>query len=196
MKHLYLILIPTLSVGVLLAQAPSAPQAGDAKPSEPPAIRSFDPAAMDTSVDPCVDFYQYACGNWMKSNPIPADQTRWARSFSQLRERDQYLLWKDLNAAADDPKTPLQKQYGDFFAACMDTATAEKKGLTPIEPSWAAIAKLSDPKQLAGLISDLENHGTPDGFFNFGVGVDEKDSTKQIAELRQAACHCPTGSTT
>jgi len=191
MKHLYLILIPTLSVGVLLAQAPSAPQAGDARPSEPPAIRSFDPAAMDTTVDPCVDFYQYACGHWMKNNPIPADQTRWARSFSELRERDQYLLWKDLSAAADDPKTPLQKQYGDFFAACMDTAAAEKKGLTPIEPSWSAIAELSDPKQLAGLISDLENHGTPDGFFNFGVGVDEKDSTKQIAELRQGGLSLP-----
>jgi putative endopeptidase len=184
MKHLYLILIPTLSAGVLLAQAPGAPQVGDAKPSEPPAIRSFDPAAMDTTVDPCVDFYQYACGHWVKDNPIPADQTRWARSFSQLRERDQYLLWKDLNAAADDPKTPLQKQYGDFFAACMDTATAEKKGLTPIE-------KLSDPKQLAGLLGDLENHGTPDGFFNFGVGVDEKDSTKQIAELRQGGLSLP-----
>jgi putative endopeptidase len=180
-----------LTAGTALAQAPAAPPADASKPTPPPIIKSFDLTAIDKTADPCTDFYQYACGNWVKNNPIPADQVRWARSFSLLRERNRYLLWQDLDAAAKDPKTPLQKQYGDFYAACMDTDVVEKKALTPIQPAFAAIDRLSDAKQLPALLSQLENHGTPDGFFNFDVGQDDKDSSQQIAQLFQGGLSLP-----
>ncbi|MGH9600160.1 MAG: M13 family peptidase, partial [Terracidiphilus sp.] len=191
MKLLRYVAFVLLAAGTVLTQAAAAQQADDSTPTAPPAVKSFDPAAIDKTVDPCVNFYQYACGNWIKSNPVPADQVRWLRSFSTVAERNRYLLWKDLDAAAKDPRTPLQRQYGDFYAACMDTAAVDKAGLTPIEPAWAAIARLNDPKQLAGLLSDLENHGTPDGFFDFGVGQDEKNSSQQIAELFQGGLSLP-----
>jgi len=138
-----------------------------------------------------VDFYQYACGNWMKENPIPSDQTTWTRSFSLLLLRNQYLLWKELDAAAAAPKTPLEKQYGDFYASCMDTGAIEKLGLAPIESSWKQIDRLKSTGEIPALLTWLENRGTPDGFFEFDVTQDEKDSSKQIAEADQGGLSLP-----
>jgi putative endopeptidase len=191
MKSFRVLPLLALSAATVWAQAPEVSQSLSAPTSEPPAIKSFDVSAMDLTADPCTDFYQYVCGNWIKNNPVPSDQVIWARSFSELVERNRYLLWQELDAAAKDPKTPLQKQYGDFFAACMDTDTVEKLGLAPILSSWSEIDGLKSAKEIPALLSELENQGTPDGFFGFGVGVDEKDSTKQIAQLHQGGLSLP-----
>src|SRR5271170_3312078 len=116
----------------------------DAAPAPPKSVRSLDLTAIDKTADPCTDFYQYACGNWIKDNPVPGDQTRWARSFSMLQERNRYLLWQELDAAAKDPKTALQKKYGDFYASCMNTALVDKEGLAPLAPAFKEIDGFSD----------------------------------------------------
>jgi len=188
-----------LAAGTALAQAPAEPAAAPlpisqdvtSKPTPPPETKSFDVSAMDTTVDPCVDFYQYACGSWTKNNPIPSDQTRWARSFSQLLLRNQYLLWKNLESAASAPDSALQKQYGNFYASCMDTSTIEKLGLEPIMGTWNQIATLKNTHEISALLSWLENRGTPDGFFEFGVSLDQKDSSQQIAEVDQGGISLP-----
>jgi putative endopeptidase len=182
-----------LTIGTALAQTSAAVSPADegAQPTPPPAIRSFDLAAMDTTADPCADFYRYACGNWVKNNPIPSDQTRWARSFSLLQERNRYLLWQELDAAAKDPKTPLEKQYGDFYAACMNTDLVEQKGLTPLEHAFHQIDGLDSPQQVATLMGALEEEGAPAPLFRFGVGQDEKDSSKQIAQIIQGGLSLP-----
>jgi putative endopeptidase len=182
-------LAPVVLVAVSAAW-PQAP-ADQAQPAPPPAVKSFDLTAIDKTVDPCTDFYQYACGSWIKSNPIPSDQTVWARSFSLVSERNRYLLWQELESAAKGPKTALEKQYGDFYAACMDTATIDKKGVTPLQPAFDRVATLSSPSQFPALLADLENHGTPDGFFSFSVGQDDKDSSRQIAMIYQGGISLP-----
>jgi putative endopeptidase len=178
-----------LAAASAIAQAPSASSAS--KPTVPATSRSFDAAAIDKTADPCTDFYQYSCGNWIKSNPIPSDQVRWARSFSVLGERNRYLLWQELDAAATNPKTPLEKQYGDYFASCMNTGLVEEKGLKPLETAFKQIDELKNTHKLGTLMGELEAEGSDAPLFSFGVEQDAKDSTKQIAGIGQAGLSLP-----
>jgi putative endopeptidase len=165
--------------------------ADDAAPAPPKSVGSLDLSAIDKTADPCTDFYQYACGNWVKDNPVPADQTRWARSFSMLGERNRYLLWQELDAAAKAPKTPLETKYGNYFAACMNTDLVQTKGLSPLEPAFKEIDAFSDPKKIAGLMGELLESGNAAPLFQFGVAQDEKDSSKQIAQTTQGGLSLP-----
>lgn len=179
-----------LGVGVVCAPFYAAAQEDAQQPTPPPTMRSFDASAIDKTADPCTDFYQYACGNWVKHNPIPSDQVRWG-TFSILQERNRYLLWKELDAAAKNPKTPLEKQYGNFYAACMNTDLVEKDGLTPLKPALDRVAALADTKGVASLVGGLNGEGFPAPLFRFGVQQDEKDSSKQIAGISQGGLSLP-----
>jgi putative endopeptidase len=161
-------------------------------PAEPKAPRSFDLTAIDKTVNPCVDFYQYACGNWRRNNPIPSDQVRWGR-FNELAERNNYLLYTVLEKASqpDPARTPLQQKYGDFFAACMNTAEADQKGDQPILPTLAQVGALSEKKQLASLVAQLQSRLGVGALFRIGSEQDAKDSTKQIAAVVQGGLSLP-----
>ncbi len=151
---------------------------------------SFDLSAIDKTADPCTDFYTYACGNWKKNNPIPADQSRWGR-FNELGDRNTYLLYTELKAAADAPKGPLQKKYGDYFAACMNVGEANKLGATPLDPAMKTIDGWSDKKTLATLLGETEGRYGLGFLFGFGPDQDQKDSTKVIGELEQGGLSLP-----
>src|SRR2546425_4493820 len=131
--------LPLLFTIVSVGQTSSAGQ---------PAV-GFSIDNIDKAADPCVDFYQYACGNWLKQTEIPADQTEWV-SFVELYERN-LVTERDIleKASATDPnRSAIDQKIGDYYNSCMDEKAADAKGLAPLKPDLDRIAAAPDKPAL------------------------------------------------
>ena len=171
------------------AQAVAAPQSGAEKKFDP--IPGFDPTAMDTTADPCVDFYQYACGNFPKLHPIPGD-TPVFDEFYNLYEFNTQALHQILEKAAWAHAAPgsNEQKIGDYYQSCLDTDAIDKAGLTPIEPELQRIAALRGKDELPALIARLNRLGVG-VFFDYGSMQDFKDATREIAYIDQSGLGLP-----
>src|ERR1039458_9277543 len=137
----------TATLAAALAGLPSLCQT--AAPAAPE-LRVFDASLIDTTVNPCDNFYRYSCNGWFKRNPLPPDQTRYGR-FTELYELNRLHLRQILEEAAapaearnpnENPRTANEQKIGDEYASCMDTATVNRLGLTPLQPELDRIAAL------------------------------------------------------
>ena len=98
---------------------------------------------MDRSADACEDLYAYACGGWLKSNPIPPDQSIW-NVYGKLHADNQHYLWGILEDVAKPraERSSTQQKIGDYFAACMDVEALEKAGSAPLTADLARLEAL------------------------------------------------------
>jgi endothelin-converting enzyme/putative endopeptidase len=130
-------------------------------------ISGFDAGALDKNTDPCVNFYQYACGGWMAANPVPADQSRWSR-FDALQERNRTILQGILEAAsANKPtRTAIEQKIGDYYASCMDMKVIDQKGVAPIQPDLDRINAMNSKPALTDVVIGLYRIGS-NPFFRF-----------------------------
>jgi putative endopeptidase len=174
--------IATLVVG--LFSIASAQQSAPA--SHEPAL---DVTSMDRSVDPCVDFFQYSCGGWIKRNPIPPDQSSWD-TYSKMQDENRERLRGILDAAATpDPKRNASAQkIGDYYASCTDEKTVDAKGADPLKAQLDRIAQLASKAEISDVAAAMVDDNV---LFGFGSTQDYRDASQVIAEADQGGLGLP-----
>ena len=154
--------------------------------------KPIDPANIDTTCAPCRDFFQFANGGWLQRSEIPGDLPRWG-SFNELQEQNYAALEQVLTEAARSAPTardPNLRKLGTFYGTCMDSATVESAGITPLQGELDQTGAIKDRRGVETAIARLHRLGIPAGFA-FQSKPDAKKSTRTIAEVYQAGLGMP-----
>jgi endothelin-converting enzyme/putative endopeptidase len=142
---------------------------------------------MDPSVKPGDDFFEYAEGTWLKQHPIPADKTGAGYNYELPDEIEQQVrkMVEDVTAKAD---SPISQKIGDAYAAWMDEAGIEQRGLAPLKPYLARIDAVKTRAELVKLMAE-PSYAAP---IYLGIATDQDDPTRYTAAAGQARLGLPT----
>ncbi len=179
------VMVNALVVASFLPLASAQQPATAASKPEP----ALDVTSLDRSVDPCVDFFKYSCGGWIKSNPIPPDQSSWD-TYSKMQDENLGRLREILEAAsAPDPKRDTASQkIGDYYSSCTDEKAIDAKGVEPLKPDLERIAKIGSKAEIADVAAAMVHNGV---LFRFNSTQDFRDASQVIAEADQGGLGLP-----
>ncbi len=186
---------PVLALVPAFAQSPATSDSA-------PKLEHFDLSLIDKSLDPCQDFYQYACSKWNAANPIPADQVAWGTG-SGLQYWNENILREALQKAAvqTSNRTDYEQKIGDYWAACMDESGIEAAGTRDIKHELEQISLMTSKSQLADQVAHIhmavpgawegDDNQTRAALLGFAQAQDFDDATKVVAAIDQGGLGLP-----
>ena len=153
--------------------------------ADEPLKSGLNPADMNTSVKAGDDFYEYACGGWMKANPLPPAYSRFG-SFDRLGEDNNKRINDILKELGSNTYTQgtIEQKLSDYYKLAMDSARREQEGIQPVMPVIKKMEAAKTMKQLFDVQLELAKFGDSE-FYNAGMGADEKNASQNILSVNQ-----------
>ena len=153
--------------------------------AQEPLRSGLDLTDFDTSVRPGDDFYEYACGGWMKKNPLPAAYSRYG-SFDQLQENNDKRIngiLAELQANTYEAGT-IEQKLSDLYKLAMDSVRRNQEGISPVMPLIKKLEAAKTMQQLLDILYEQAPYGGSQ-FYYAGLGADEKNATQNILSVYQ-----------